>query len=380
MLIAVIGGKLQGLEAVYLAQKASYQTLVIDKNPDAPAAKLCDQFMEFEFSSDNLFPFYGSKIDLIIPAIEDKIVLAAIKTWAQTDNIPLAFDIDAYLLSSSKIKSDTLFQKMCLPAPRHWPDCSFPVVLKPDQASGSQGVEIIDNPTYFSSRFPTRLQMEGMIVQEFLEGTSSSIEILGRPGNYHAIQVTDLGMDEDYDCKKVTTPTQLSKQYINQFTEIAVAIAEKIKLFGIMDVEVILHQNRLKLLEIDARLPSQTPIAVYWSTGINMVKLLVDLFVKKSLNPSPKHERSVIVEHIKVCDSKIEFLGEHIMGQDGPLVLISNFFGANEAITSFEGGKHQWVSTMIFSGASHDEINIKREACYKKIIEQSKNFIGESVN
>ena len=56
MLIAVIGGKLQGVEAVYLAQKAGWEILVIDKNPDAPATGLCDKFLKFEFSLEHLMP------------------------------------------------------------------------------------------------------------------------------------------------------------------------------------------------------------------------------------------------------------------------------------------------------------------------------------
>jgi len=379
MLIAVIGGKLQGVEAVYLAQKAGWQTLLIDKNPDAPAARLCDHFIEFEFSCQNPIPLYDLEIDLILPAIEDEKVLSALEIWARTDGIPLAFDADAYAISSSKIKSDTLFQKMNLPVPNPWPGCCFPVVLKPDQASGSQGVEIIDNPTALFSRFSTRQLMDNSIIQEFLEGPSYSIEVLGRPGKYQTFQVTDLGMDEDYDCKNVTAPTQLSENYISRFKKMAIAVAEEIGLNGIMDLEVILHQNELKLLEIDARLPSQTPMTVYWSTGINLVEVLASLTVNKSLNPSPKYERSVLVEHIKVCGLKIKSFGEHIMALDGPLVLKTDFFGADEAITSFEPGKHQWVSTMIFSGASQDEINIKRDACHKKIIEHTKNFIGETV-
>ena len=67
MLIAVVGGKLQGVEAVYLAQKADYQTLVIDKNPDAPAAKLCDQFMEFEPPAYEL----NEEVDIIICSKSD---------------------------------------------------------------------------------------------------------------------------------------------------------------------------------------------------------------------------------------------------------------------------------------------------------------------
>ncbi len=46
MLIAIIGGKLQGLEALYLARKAGYKTLLIDKNPDATATRLCNQFLK----------------------------------------------------------------------------------------------------------------------------------------------------------------------------------------------------------------------------------------------------------------------------------------------------------------------------------------------
>ena len=55
MRVAVVGGKLQGVEVVYLAKKAGWQTLLIDKNPDVPATGLCDQFLQFEFTGENLF-------------------------------------------------------------------------------------------------------------------------------------------------------------------------------------------------------------------------------------------------------------------------------------------------------------------------------------
>lgn len=48
MRIAVIGGKLQGVEVVYLALKAGFKTLVIDKDPHVPASKICDQFLQFQ--------------------------------------------------------------------------------------------------------------------------------------------------------------------------------------------------------------------------------------------------------------------------------------------------------------------------------------------
>jgi pyrrolysine biosynthesis protein PylC len=352
---------------------------LIDKNPEAPATGLCNLFIEFEFNNENRFPLCNLKIDLILPAIEDEKVLEAIKSWADIVNIPLAFDLDAYSLSSSKIKSDALFQRMNLPAPKPFPSCPFPVVLKPDQASGSQGVKIINTPEELYSRFPSRQLLDNIVIQEYMEGPSFSIEVMGQPGNYQAIQITDLGMDPDYDCNKVTAPTILSKSDTSQFKEMAVKIAQKIKLKGIMDIEVILNQNELKLLEIDARLPSQTPIAVYWSTGVNMVESLADLFVKKNISPLTFSEHPVLLEHIKVTGNNIAFLGEHIMAQGGPLSLNYNFFGANEAITNFEPYRHEWVATMIFTGTSHDDIRTKRTECYDRIVEHSRHAIMEQV-
>ena len=374
MLIAVIGGKLQGVEAVYLAKKAGYRTVVIDKTPHVPVAGLCDQFLEFEFSLDNPSPLTDLKIDIILPAVEDETVLFLVKKWAEVKNIPLGFDTAAYDISNSKIKSNTLFHKMNLPIPESWPGCRFPVVVKPDQASGSHGVKIIDNPAALFSLSPDPQPSGSMIIQEFLDGPSCSIEVIGRPGSYHALQVTDLWMDKNYDCKKVTAPTQLSKSQISRFKKMAIGIAEEIRLTGIMDLEVILHKNKLKLLEIDARFPSQTPMTVYWSTGINMVEMLVHMILDQKINPEANHEQAALVEHIEVNGSKIEFSGEHIMALDGPLKRKTKFFGANEAVTSFRENRSHWVATMIFTGNSQKEIRSKRAACYQKIIAQTQNI------
>ncbi len=371
MLIAVIGGKLQGVEAVYLAQKAGWKTLVIDRNPDAPATGLCDRFLEFEFSLEHPVPQDCPAVDLILPAVEDIDVLTAIKIWAEMKNIPLGFDLDAYRISSSKLKSNALFRKMNLPAPGPWPDCRFPVVVKPDQASGSRGVEVFNDAKALFSRFSNRQDLDNMVIQQYLEGPSYSIEIVGSPGKYQALQVTDLIMDKAYDCKRVIAPTQLLFHQIARFEEMALAIAEEIRLNGIMDVEVVLNNNDFKLLEIDARLPSQTPITVYGSTGINMVQMLGNLFLNKnSVDSEQKCERVAAVEHIRVSGADLEVCGEHIMTLDGPLTVQTDFFGANEAITSYAPGKKQWVATLIFTGSTHEDVTAKRQNCYEQIEEQ----------
>lgn len=375
MLIAVVGGGLQGVEAVYLAQKAGWQTLVIDKNPNAPATGLSDRFMEFEFSPDHPYPPHYPEIDLILPAIEDDTVLSLLTTWSGKENILLVFDPEAYGITRSKLKSNDLFRNMGLPTPKPFPECGFPVVVKPDQSSGSRGVEMFDNPDDLASAMASGKHPGRLVMQEYVAGPSFSVEVMGHPGSYRAIQVTDLGMDKDRDCRRVEAPSRLSGINLRWFKDTAKAIAEKLGLTGIMDLEAMWHKDGLKLIEIDARLPSQTPMAVYWSTGINMVEILINLAIGKCLVLRTECERPVLLEHIRVTGPVIECLGEHIMTRDGPLTVKTGFFGADEAVTSYWPGKHQWVATMIFTGASRKKLYNKRRASYQKIADRPQNPI-----
>ena len=135
-----------------------------------------------------------------------------------------------------------------------------------------------------------------------------------------------------------------------------------------MDVEVILQQGSLKVLEIDARLPSQTPTAVYWSTGINMINRLGELFAGDfKVSQADTHtEAGTVYEHIRVSPDLLEVKGEHIMAGGGILHLQQDFFGADEAITNFDFEKDQWVATLIISGTDRQSALAKR----KRVIEE----------
>ena len=368
MVIAVIGGKLQGVEILYLAQKAGYKTLLIDKNPEAIATKLCDQFLNFQLSLDQPVPPDYLPIDLILPAVEDDEALEAIQYWADYAKIPLAFDFKSYKISSSKTLSNDFFRDLKLATPRRWPECSFPVIVKPDQDSGSRGVRIYHEQESLNHRISTSRAESSIVIEEYLQGPSYSIEVIGKPGDYQSLQVTEIHMDDSYDCKRVTSPVCLAPGLVRDFENIALTIAEEMKLHGIMDFEVVLNDNDLKLLEIDARFPSQTPMAVYWSAGVNMVRMLCELFTdQKYQEPVNRRHRYVSIEHIKVQSGMVQVQGEHIMSSDTALTLKHNFFGADEALTSYRPEKKDWVATMIFTGKSSEEVTAQRERCYEKI-------------
>jgi pyrrolysine biosynthesis protein PylC len=377
--VAVVGGKLQGTEATYLAHRAGWEVLLIDQRPAVPAQGLADEFYQMDVTdNDSSLGLILRKADLVIPAVEDPSALRSLKQATLREGVPLAYDEASYELSSSKKRSDRLFNELGLPAPRPWPSGHLPLLIKPSGSSGSRGVQKIESQNELDA-FLSRTDSESgdWVIQEFLEGPSYSIEVFGHNNRFISLQTTTIEVDAVYDCKRVLAPADLSLDLKNDFGRLSRKIAQALSLQGIMDVEVILSQGRLKFLEIDARLPSQTPTVVYKSTGLNMVELLFEVFVKDSLPESVPidQERAVIYEHLKVTPEALEVAGEHIMAEAGPLKIREGFFGADEAITDYGQGKAYWAATLIFTEKSPKDVWAKRCAT----IEDLKKYLGISV-
>ena len=362
MVVAIVGGRLQGVEAAYLAGKAGWEVWVVDREPAVPARGLCRRYFRMDVAAEDGFPdrvLDGA--DLVIPALENDRALSSLVRQCEQRGVPLAFDSSAYGITVSKAASDRLFAAQGIPAPLPWTACGFPVMVKPDRASGSAGVTLLRDAGEVKARYPETFPPEGHVVQQYLDGPAYSLEVIGAAGECKSLVVTDLEMDPGYDCKRVTAPTALSETLCRRFESLGLQLARAIGLNGIMDVEVILHRGGLKVLEIDARLPSQTPMAVYHSTGINMVELLAEVFLEGVCTSSfdPKQSGGVVLEHIRVTPESIRTQGEHVMWVEEPLFLQTGFFGADEAITNYRPGRTHWVATLIFRAGN-------REAAWQK--------------
>jgi pyrrolysine biosynthesis protein PylC len=365
MKVAVVGGKLQGIEAAYLAQQAGWEVLLIDRKPQVPAIGLAHSFVQADVTADqSRLERIFQDIDLIVPTVEDLEALTSLDVLAARNDFLLAYDSSSYAVTSSKRKSEQLFHELALPLPQTWPKCSFPLIMKPENLSGSQGIRTIGDKDELALVARAKgMEIDNWIVQEYLEGPSYSLEVLGMNGRFITIQPTFIDVDFHFDCKRVLAPVNLPEPLKNKLDETARLIANSLGLRGIMDIEVIQHGKELKVLEIDARLPSQTPTAVLHSTGINMLELLYNTYVNQAV---PEHleiglERNVIFEHIKVTPDSLEILGEHIMTEAGPLTHYRDFFGADEALTDFVPEASQWVATLIIKAENSQEAIAKHD-------------------
>ena len=357
MLAAIAGGRLQGVELACLARKAGWQTLVMDRDPRAPARRLGDRFVELDLEQTTELEAVCRDVDILIPALEDTAVLNALVCWGRDHGVPVAFDENAYGITSSKIESNRLFASLNIGIPEPWPTCPYPIVAKPSNASGSDGVAVLRSSEELRSRFPQGVPNRDWVLQQYIEGPSFSLEVIGRPGDYVPLVCTELFVDAAYDCKAVAAPCHLSKEQRHDLEALGVALAEAVQLTGLMDVEVILHEGCFKVLEIDARFPSQTPLAVHAATGCNMLEMMGELFLNGRMPTRPSLDvvRGVRFEHIRVTPRAIFIEGEHIMGQAGPLAHVTNFWGADEALTNYQAGADEWVATLVVTGENREK-------------------------
>jgi pyrrolysine biosynthesis protein PylC len=368
--VGIVGGKLQGIEAAYLARKAGWEIKLVDRNDRVPACHLGDTFVQANVTDEGSLDGVLDDVDFIIPALENESALSCLTRWCRKRDVPLAFDSRAHAVSSSKLKSAELFRKIGVPVPDAWPRCEFPVLAKPGRGSGSKGVHVYHDLESLKTRFPNQCPPPGWIVEKYIGGSQHSLEVIGRPGNYRVLQVTDLFVDQNFDCKRVIAPSTLAPDLIGDFEKLALTIAEGLNLRGIMDVEVIYSDGEFKILEIDARLPSQTPTAVYWSTDQNMVELLGELYAENpdSQPPAEDFKRGVVYEHIRVSGDILEVRGEGIMTQGGPLKYHRDFFGADEAISNYMPGKDDWSATLICSATSREQAGEKQKRSITEIV------------
>lgn len=475
MRVAIAGGGLQGVELCWLARKAGWETLLVDRRPAPPALRLADGFVQADVTRLEAEGREAAErmagVDIVIPALEDAAALEALGAWCARRGLPFAFDPQAYAVTASKLRSRELFLRCGTPIPRpfasggpqgparnrgcavqdageslsrsavsgadqgpasdaphaapanacgsspQWmgrpghaedgnvergapqgpgatdslqPDAAsprvlacrdagegllsgpgtggFPLIVKPSAGSGSRGVRLIRDAAEWAGLLAEGFDPQGWIVESWCPGPSYSLEICGTPGHYRVFQVTGLLMDEVFDCRGVLAPSDAPPAAVREMEAELLKLAEALRLRGLMDLEVILAPDGLRVLEIDARFPSQTPTAVWLSTGWNLAEYLVSCFIPYEPAPGWESPRCVHYEHVcRTEDGEIVCRGEHVMAGAGPLEGLRDFFGADEALLGGDFPSGAWAATLMFHGATPEEVEARRDACLARL-------------
>ena len=382
MRLLIVGGRLQGTEAAYLAGKAGWETVLVDRREEPPAAGLAGRHVIADITADEaVAERLVTSCDAVLPACEDEPTLAWLAERVPAWGVPLLFDLDAYRITASKLASKELFAELDVPRPREWPDCGFPVVVKPSSSSGSEAVTLAhDGAELAAAREALERRGHEVVVEEYVAGPSLSLEVLCWGDRAAPLQVTGLEFDGSYDCRRVVAPVgeaagepgsvgpggacdwdaAVTGGVLEAFDAASVRLAQGLGLRGLMDVEVMVRDGEPRLLEIDARLPSQTPTTVFWSSGLNIVELL-ERTVSEGAPPAVDRasRRACVYEHVRASRGMLEVIGEHVMAAARPLRLVPGFFGADEALTDYTRGSGEWAATLIVTARDVHQARIR---------------------
>lgn len=372
MKIAIVGGALQGMEAVLLSKQAGFETVVLDRKTTAPAGSLADEFVHCDVVKD---PAHAKKIfsdcDFVIPANEEIDALKVLAKIVPETGKPLLFDMHSYEISCSKERSNNVMEEAGVPLPKPWPECGFPIIVKPSCQSGSVGVSEVNDE---AERIVALKIVEDLndtpIQQEFVFGKSVSIEVVGNGSKYKSFVSTEVVLDDHYDCKMVLCdPKVLSKEDEDEFRKIGTDIAERIGLRALMDVEAILTKKGLRVLEIDARIPSQTPMAIVAATGINILEELAFSSIGKETGKVNSGGSSAY-EHYLVRDGNLYTCGEKQFGKVYKPYISERLFGADMVISDYVPGKSEWRATVVNSGKTPADVLEKRKKFIRGVMDQ----------
>jgi pyrrolysine biosynthesis protein PylC len=375
--LCIVGGALQGIEATYLAREAGIETVVVDRWQSAPALSLADEphvldVVQEPVAALRLF----DSCDAVIPTNDDPETLAFLGKLFRRTRVPLLHDFKAYETGSSKICSNRFLGEIGMPLPRPWPECGCPAIVKPSIEGSISRVSRVDWPDQVPAAISKARDRDGdYVIQEFVEGPIISIEVVSDGSEPIPLVTTETSIDENYDCKMVISPFQEEKFDFKRFEDIGTMIALGLDLRGIMKVEAIVSGGITKILGIKAGIPTQTPTAVYQSSGLNVISMLIDIFVK-GISPSraPTRDRVCTYEHLIFDQGILYSLGEGvIIGKNGTghLEILKNWFGFDQVITDYHRNSQKWVAMAMCIGDDLKEVRRKRIKALNQVMDKS---------
>jgi pyrrolysine biosynthesis protein PylC len=345
--LILIGGKLQGFEASYLAKKAGLRVVLVDKKERPLIMNVADEFHCFDVTKQPEKLIRLSKTAVaVLPVNENLETINFLRTIAGKLACPMLFDFDAYHISMDKKRSKEYFRSIGIPAPLDNPT-SPPYFIKPPCESSSIGTSIIYDNSGLEGLDPS------MLVEEYVEGDVVSLEVIGDGEHFEVVRETKVHIDGTYDCHMVTPLGNYPA-----FRDMTYRLAKHLNLKGIMDVEAIDSPRGLKVLEIDARFPSQTPTAVYHSSGVNLIELLLQAFVTGvKENEGIPEKNHCTYEHLLFADGQLLPVGEHVLSQG----VDYHEFHASEGLEIFECSGDRKVFTLISWAPGKEAANLNRQ-------------------
>ncbi len=169
----------------------------------------------------------------------------------------------------------------------------FPVIIKDTFGLSSYGMDVVQSFGMAKNILMSKKNSGDRLVEEFLDGPQFGTEIHGTPGNYtifppFMFSTNQYGITSPKQSVKIG-PILNEKYNLPEFYRTMNRLAENLEINGIAQVDLVFHEKKWYVLEVNPRLSGLTA-TITASCEKQIPEMLLDVaFQKNEKNPSLKY-------------------------------------------------------------------------------------------
>ena len=329
--IAVIGANEPLIPFFRQAKALGYEIIGIAIEKGAVCKKYCDRFYPISFADKDAVVDVcrKEKVDGII-SFSLESALPTVVYVAQKLGL-VSNSEESIKLTQSKFAQRLTLEKAGIPVPKYYLiesradldifDCHFPVIVKPVDSGGSQGICKVEDKAKLEEAYNYAISFSRSskaIIEEYIDGREFSVEFISHQGKHYFLQITD----------KVTSgaPRFVEMQH-HQPADIPASVWERIKTMvtdaltafkienSASHTEIKWNSNdELFIIETGARMGGDyiSSDLVRLSTGYDFVEGAIKLAVGKFEEPTfPRLMYSGVYFYSKLAPEVGEIIKNH---------------------------------------------------------------------
>lgn len=202
--IAVIGANEPLIPFYRQAKNLGYQIIGIAIEEGAVCKKYCDRFYPVSFvDKDKVLEICRKEIIDGILSFSLESALPTVVYVAQSMGL-FSNSLESIKLTQSKYTQRQALENAGIPVPQYFlveneddlkkVQCRFPVIVKPVDSGGSQGICKVETPEKLGEAFiyaTNFSRTSKAIVEEYVDGREFSVEYISHHGKHYFLQITD---------------------------------------------------------------------------------------------------------------------------------------------------------------------------------------------
>ena len=330
-----LGGIQRACKIVERAQELGVYVVVADYNEDSPAKKVADEGVLLDATDVDARTQYciENHVDGITTAYAD-ILLTPCMEVSRRIGRPFYADETMIRISTDKAAFKACMREHGLPIPKTYEvttenyrqraqELTYPVFLKPVDASGSRGADVCRSPEDFCRKFEYALtfsRKKQITVEDFLEGTEFILDYLLIDGEAYLLSMADryssAGRGPAVNSPNLMLlPSKNLEQYVRQVDPKVGAMAKALGLQnGVLFFQGYANGDRITFYEMGCRLGGTWPYVDEHFTGYNPIDMLVSHALTGRMLP-PEVDRSRISPFFSGRSAIIYYLANRPEGE-----------------------------------------------------------------